>query len=471
MSLLHVDSYKRDNKSINAYMNWIVYSIFETSKTLDHLRQFFRLRSVNYYISKEKTDSQFTVVVNAGLKKFAVRKRTESYKKNWFNFALPAHNLNDHLVNEFATIMVTVVEKIGLKDFDLENYTRLCNISAPILSEKVIDKLDLAYEQICEPKRLTSALQLFSVSLFPILTNDLTAAQYRSNVLPILTSLASNINTYDENVCFLQLFAIRSIVVLGLPLSDCSHLSDNADLDENAKQLLLDTQQLEEFAHDYLRCCFTIIESNNEDLFKMFKSNFTLSKLLHESFLHVLANSSPATTKAVLDKLFNYANKQIIENEKACEILSTLIDVAFIYSSKYSMEKFFSVVVDNTLATIGNKTNLQDICKSELMYNLELLRSCFLVRDGNVLLAQEANIIRVLEVIMKIEFEDSFGKITNWNVLSILLGSLLEVHLISRVLPTPKNEVKQLIVSIFIAWNYFVYHLFNLFRIGRKRTL
>lgn len=460
MGLLHVDTYMRDNKSINIFMQWIIYSIFDTSKTLDHLSQFFRLRSVNYYISKEKTDSQFKLVVSAGLKKFAVRKRMESYTKNWFNFSPPTHNLNDHLVNEFATIMVNVVEKIGLKDFDLENYTKLCNISAPILSGKVIDKLDLAYEQICEPKRLTSALQLFSVSLFPILTNDVTATQYRSNVLPILTSLVSNINTYDENVCFLQLFAIRSIVVLGLPLNDCSSLSetlsDNVALDEDAKQLLLDTQQLEEFAHDFLRCCFTIIESNNEDLFKMFKSNFTLSKLLNESFLQVLANSSPTTTKAILDKLFNYANRQIIENEKASNVLSTLIQAAFTYATEYSMERFFNVVVDNTLATIGNKTKVSDICKSELVYNLQLLGSCFLVNDGKVLLPQEGKIVQVLEAIMKIEFEDSFGRLTNWNVLSILLSSLLEVHLISRVLPIPRNDVKELTVSIFIVRNHLI---------------
>ncbi|KAH9394347.1 hypothetical protein TYRP_004398 [Tyrophagus putrescentiae] len=296
--LFRVDTYSYGNDEvIKLYIQWIVYSIFDASKALDNLQQFFRLRSVHFFISKEKSNSQFQKVVDVAVKALTNRLRSERYKRNWFNFALPASNLNNRLVNEFAKIMMTTVEKIGFKDFDLENLYNLCNISAPILSGQVIEKLDLAYEQICEPKRLTTALQMFSMSLLPILTNEMTAAQYRLNVLPILTSLASNIK---------HLLSIRSILVLGLPLVDCSHLAETADgsVDDSAKQLLLDTRQLDEFAHEFLRCCFTIIESNNEDLLKMSKSHFSVKTLLHESLLYVLANSSPATTKAILDKAF-----------------------------------------------------------------------------------------------------------------------------------------------------------------------
>ena len=273
------------------------------SQCLDHLVQFFRLRSVNFFISKTKTDTLFRTVITSCLDMFIKRLRDERrFKKNWHNFTPKTHILTDELVYKFASIMVEMTEKVNLNEFDIESLYKLSLISSEILSEQVINKLDLAYEQICEPARLLSALQVFSLSLHPIVTNQKIGPQFRSYVIPILTNLVNSINTNDHNLCFLQLFTIRSIVVLGIPLADGSALANSArdGLDEFSTQVLLDSSQLDDFAFQFLNCCRSIIESNNEDLLKLVKKNLAMKDLLHDTFVNVLANSSPKIVKVSL---------------------------------------------------------------------------------------------------------------------------------------------------------------------------
>lgn len=296
----HVDARKSQSSSleIKFFAQWIVYMISPNSKCLDHLKQFFRLRSVNFFIASTKSDSLFRSVVTSLLDYFIKRYRNEHYKKNWHNFTPKTHLLTEEIVHDFASIMVDVVEKINLSEFDIENLYKLSLISSDILSQKVMPKLELAYEQISEPARLVSALQTFSLSLHPIVTNKKLGSEYRSYIIPMLTNLTSSINTNDHMLCYLQLFTIRSIVVLGIPLQDCSNLANADDtLDEITTQMLLDSQQLEDFCIQFLNCCLAIIESNNEDLFKLNKKGLSMKRLLEEIFVNVLANMSPKNMK------------------------------------------------------------------------------------------------------------------------------------------------------------------------------
>ena len=298
-----------NSRQIQGFTKWIVYMISPKSRCLEYLRQFFRQRSINMCMNLSNSDS-FRSVITSIVDTFLNRLCQERYKKNWYKFTPNEQMLTDDDVHQFASIIVEIYEKVNLNEFDVKNLYKLSLISSEILAERVIVKLDQAYEQISEPSRLVSALQLFSISLYPILNNPKINSQYRLQIIPILNSLVSSINTNDHMLCFIQMFSIHSIVTLDIPLDDCSYLlEDNGDLvfNEFETQMLMDSRQLEDFAIQFINCCFTIIESNNEDMFKLSKGGLTMKLLLWKTLANVLKNSSIKGQKVIY--LFIHSNQ------------------------------------------------------------------------------------------------------------------------------------------------------------------
>src|SRR5699024_10366288 len=109
-------------------------------------------------------------------------------------------------------------EKTGLKEFDVQNLHRLAVLCPEVTAKQAMRRLNLAWERIYECARMNSALELFAISLFPLVTNEKIGQQYKLEAAALLTRLVESVNPNEDTQCYLQLLCIQSVLILNVPL-------------------------------------------------------------------------------------------------------------------------------------------------------------------------------------------------------------------------------------------------------------
>lgn len=299
--------FQRFQKSINGLMmlsgevnitaRWIIYMIYPGSSCFKHMKQLFEFKHV-----------ETRNMLSALMDEFIKRLRSERYtkKKVWYDTTPDSYKLTDENVVEFGQFMFEQYEKLSgtFTEFDVEYLYNLSLFCSERLPGEVVDKLSLAHERYYEPTRLQPALQLFSISLYHMVKNEKIGPTHRTHVIPIMSKLVHSLNTNDHALCYLHIFAIRSVVILGLPLENLSVYAEEkkATLSKKERKQLQQTVAFEEFAMDFLNACLTIIESNNEDLFNFSKKGLAMKTLLWDTLSNILALVSKDKFKALTDK-------------------------------------------------------------------------------------------------------------------------------------------------------------------------
>lgn len=319
------------NMEITMCAQWITYMISPdpSSLQISALAQYFKFKFVNHKNLSCRLLDEFIRRLRFE------RKRT---RKPWWHHTPESHLLTDQIVVQFATFISTQLERVTFGDFELEHLFNLSLISSEEMTKQVIEKFDLAEERIFEPNRLKLALGLFSVSLFPMLSHEQYGTQHRIHVIPILSKLIQSINTNDQTLCFLHLIAIRSILLLGIPMQNCSQyvkkkgIESNSILDASSVQILKESVQLEQFPQEFLRLCFTIIECNNDDLLTMSQKSLSLKELIFEVLVYIFNIIPEEKFNALADELLNYCTKSINENMECCSLMEKMLEACLLVS-------------------------------------------------------------------------------------------------------------------------------------------
>lgn len=415
--------FERLKKSFNGLMmlgteltlsaQWIVYMIYPGSSCLTNLRQLFAFRLMDG-----------RNMLSAIMEEFISRlreERAEKKKKHWYDYVPESHKLTDEIVADFAAfifeqyqISTSSGSALTSVDFDVEYLYRLSLFAAEKLPKEVTSKLTLAHERFFEPARLQPALQLFSVSVYHLITNEKVSENFRTEVVPIMSRLIGSVNTNDHSLCYLHLFAIRSVVLLGLPIEDLSSLAESkkSELTSAQRKALKSTSQLEEFASDYLRLCFTIIESNNEDLFGFSKKGLGLKTILYDIFTHLLASVRPQCFRSLVDTLYRYVRGRTVEGANSCFILHKLILAAVVMDrgDGYALPKFFNGITASLLEAIEEKEKFSEVCRSEFTYHMTLLTGCF--KDGQAMLKYRERLVDLFQRLLALDFQENSQHIT-----------------------------------------------------------
>lgn len=387
---------------------WIVYMIYPGSSCLANLRQLFHFKLVD-------TRNMLGAIMD----EFIVRIRAERFVsktkgKPWYDYVPETHKLTDELIVDFGQLMfeqyqtMTATLASSATDFDVEYLYKLSLFCSELLPAEVVDKLSLAHERFYEPARLQPALQLFSISLYHMLTNEKVGEGHRTHVIPIMSRLLGSLNTNDHSLCYLHLFAIRSIVILGLPLEDLSPLAktEKEKLSSSQRKALRQTVQLESFAADFLSLCFTIIESNNEDLFAVSKKGLGMKIMLYDIFSHILVNVRPAKFRSLVDQLYRYVTSRTVEGGNSCFILHKLILATVMMDKEgYALPKFFKGITEALLESIDDKVKFSEVCRSEFSYHMALFTGTF--KDGRAMLPFRDQLIDLFSRMFAIDFEEN----------------------------------------------------------------
>ncbi len=418
--------------------SWFVYCISPRNDFLATLKAYFKFRFVNH-----------KRVVCYLLGKFILRlkfERRHSRKRGspsfWYDHTPAEHRLTPELIADFSAWMCEQFEKITFADFEIEHLYNLSLLCSPELSAQVWRRLAVAEERPFEPDRLKHALSLFAVSLFPMVTDAAVGPCHRAQVIPVLCGLLRSVNTNDHTLAFLHLFAIRSIVIMGIPLEDCSKMGDIEGLSEESRKLLKDSVQLEAFPDAFLDLCLAILDCNNDDLFRVSAKGIMVRNIIFEVLVHIFSVVGEPRREALTSRLVHYATSRIVESTEVVKIVDKMMLACLLSDpSGRTFELFFSRISANILSSIGevegegegndssSSPRYSDICKSEFVYNWRLLQTCFSF-DGKVLLGHRREIVHLLKRIYRIDFEDNFkhnNLITD--VLSFLFYILTSIYL------------------------------------------
>lgn len=259
--------------------SWFVYNITPQNNFFATLKAYFKFRFVNH-----------KRIICYLLGKFILRLKIERRKTAyWYDHTPAEHRLTPPIIADFAAWMCEQFERISFADFEIEHLYNLSLLCSPEMSQQVWKRLSVAAERPFEPDRLKYALQLFSVSLYPMVSDEKLGDGHRAHVIPVLCGLLKSVNTNDHTLAFLHLFAIRSIIIMGIPLEDCSTWKVKEGGNQQENTLLKDSAQLETFPSDFVDLCEAILESNNDDLFRMNQKGIMVRNIIFEILVHIFA--------------------------------------------------------------------------------------------------------------------------------------------------------------------------------------
>lgn len=313
-TILH-QNHQHDLPSI---IQFIVYTIYPGSSTIEMLKQLFSTFAFDY-------GSLLLLFLDVLIKR--IRMERHSKKNRWYYQPPKSHLISDQFIEEFSVLLFKKVKKMTFTDFNYELLHKITLFCVEFMPKEVTYKLSLAKDRFYEPKRMQSALQLFSITLFHAINNEKVGPQHRVQVISVLPDLLNTVNTTDHTLCYLHLYTIRSILILGIPLDDFSRFAETKkfDLSKIQIKLLKQSVKLNDFPEKFLQCCFDMIDSNNEDLFEFSKNGFCMKNLLSDAFHHLCCNISAEKFKAITRMLYRFVTTRIFENADCCSILQKMV--------------------------------------------------------------------------------------------------------------------------------------------------
>ena len=115
------------------------------------------------------------------------------------------------------------------------------------------------------------------------------------------------------------------------------------------------------------------------------------------------------------------------------------MQACFRVEPNYALNKFYLTISTGIRSILDGEQKYSDICKSELVYNLQLLRSCFAFRDGTVLLQHQQDIVQLVEQIFQLDYEDS----EDFRHAKRLLGELMYTNTFVHLVIKPTVNKRQ----------------------------
>lgn len=396
----------KQNEMCTTYIiRWLINTMSPTSKSLFYYQKLMLVIKDGYI--KEKNRVKLDKHISTSLDHFVQRLHKQQHPEAWNFFTQQSHMLNEHICHEFAAFFKNnFLVMPFLANFDLKSIHRLVMIDPKLFINSVEEAFAMAYDKIEEPGRLEFALKMACSSLFPIMLDEELAVQYRPKVLELMFGLVKQVDSNNVTQCKLYLWAIQSILDLGMPL----RIYDNIDTDklgEAEQQLVSLSYQFEEFISDFFNLVINLIESNNNSLFARNSQenslDFTISSITNLIFL----NASQEHSQMFVDRFHQYVMTKITDEKDNLSTIFTVMRVCAMSYCKYTLNKFIVPLCDTLLSLTEDKTKLSEISKSEFLYYLNLLKASVLTPNEELLKYQD-KLIEVIRRLSTFDMEESY---------------------------------------------------------------
>ena len=278
---------------------------------------------------------------------------------------------------------------------------------------------------------------------------------YPGKALDLLHSLLPGIDVNDIWKCT-DIFVMMSDLLEMIPLTDVSRKGSKGETQE--RQLLAgQTASFENFVHEFMNRCFTLIENSvrvnirsdggNTDEY-LNDEEIAADAAINDTFGRMCMNSSPEIFDVIFGKLRSYLSGKIIEPTVAGGILASMCKSVVQCNPEKALAFFVPYLGRALIARMGERGTKEDETNDdqvdeELQFNMQLLGEVLNVRNVSVYRSTGAHVIPyveqicgVLDVTLGLVQKDEYE--LSHSVLGGLLTWLCHVRLVEagpRMLP------------------------------------
>ena len=320
-------------------------------------------------------------------------------------------------------------------------FQSLSLLAPDIVIPPLIERLETAKDTLTEPHRFHVCVQAMSATAGPLVRN------YPGKALDLLHSLLPGIDVNDIWKCT-DIFVMMSDLLEMIPLTDVSRKTVKGDSQERLV-LAGQTASFENFVHEFMNRCFTLIENSvrvnirsdggNTDEY-LNDEEIAADAAINDTFGRMCMNSSPEIFDVIFGKLRSYLSGKIIEPTVAGGILASMCKSVVQCNPEKSLA-FFVPYLGRALVnrigergTKGDEDN-DDKVDEELQFNMQLLGEVLNVRNvsvyrstGSHVLPYVEQICEVLDVTLELVQKDEYE--LSHSVLGGLLTWLCHVRVI-----------------------------------------
>ena len=320
-------------------------------------------------------------------------------------------------------------------------FQSLSLLAPDIVIPPLIERLETAKDTLTEPHRFHVCVQAMSATAGPLVRN------YPGKALDLLHSLLPGIDVNDIWKCT-DIFVMMSDLLEMIPLTDVSRKTVKGETQERLV-LAGQTASFENFVHEFMNRCFTLIENSvrvnirsdggNTDEY-LNDEEIAADAAINDTFGRMCMNSSPEIFDVIFGKLRSYLSGKIIEPTVAGGILASMCKSVVQCNPEKSLA-FFVPYLGRALVnrigergTKGDEDN-DDKVDEELQFNMQLLGEVLNVRNvsvyrstGSHVLPYVEQICEVLDVTLELVQKDEYE--LSHSVLGGLLTWLCHVRVI-----------------------------------------
>lgn len=457
--------------SLKSLAIWIVYMIDpnDGGRCLQHLEKLFKLILSGLFQSSSGKTNLFKLL-NFCINSFCDRVHNEKVwnkydqhqkdPKQWYPSTPSSHRLTSLEIDRFCSIIrdqFMTVEHIHL--IKVESFVSLAKLNPRMFSPYLFSILEQAEEEEDgDLQRMLIALRYIAVCVAPIMTTDTSGSEedakmiqeLRPKLAQLLVTLVKSINLYHSRLAFHQISAIYSIILLDIPLYDCSDMVGKAEkklLSTNDKQFLNSTRQFDDILEQFTETCLNILESNNSEMISFYSPRWiykkSLKEIVSDVLFRLLRQSKTDQVKASIDRIVSYLTCRQIEDSVSASFGDELLQACIQVSPGYTLEQMIDYLheyfTDNEqFSKQVNETKITNIRQTEFNHNSRLLTTVLSESSPHLLIFKK-KILDILDVVYAIDYEKKHIP----SCINYLFYSLTRDHVVGNVPTYPTGDLNQ----------------------------
>jgi len=390
---------------INSITQWIIFTLGPGSSSQDYLTKLLTaLQSYYHPANTNNSSEELHLFISCLTSQFVSRVHVERYNTKWECRIKPEKRLTDDDIQRFVLSVKPIAMLVLYNSYEEDAravFSSLSVLAPSMIIPDLLEKLAIASQSLTEPHRFHVCIQALSSVAGPMVRN------YPEKALELLTLLLPGITVNDIWKCT-DIFVLMSDLLEMIPVADLTCDMNKKNYTEEERNLALKTVSIENFVAEFMDRCFTLIENSRRENIRsdagvtddyLNDEELAADAAINDTFLRIVANSSPAMYDTIFRKLQVYIQGKIVEPTVAGGILASMCK-SVVQCNPEKALKFFVPYLCQSLTRLMEERDQDEKRKEdttkvdeELQFNLQLLGEVLNVKNLQVYRCRSSDIL------------------------------------------------------------------------------
>ncbi|PAA46679.1 hypothetical protein BOX15_Mlig005545g5, partial [Macrostomum lignano] len=305
-----------------------------------------------------------------------------------------------------------------------------------VVVPRILDTVFPSLETLLEPHRLHDSLSCLAVTLLPLVQRSSQYSAGQRHVIPLLRALLPAIDYNDSRKSNSALSIIAHLCNM-IIVADCSGMIDSyPDLTAEEREVLLQTDQLEDFALDLMDRMFSVIQAmyaymqdhlHPSAAPDVDKEEVSWTDSMQTALENLIRNSSPEIQRRMLDKMYDFVSNNTMDWKSSGEVASSLVYCFCRIIPETTCDLFlphFMRLLHQRVRE-GEEFFTDDFLDSTFLWHLQIVTS--VLNGGLGLLKYRAEITEIISTLARVQCKHALkiGRQLLDNVLTSLTATLM----------------------------------------------